>query len=549
VQRSLLIIGLSTASLLAGGFSDKAAAQCPDGRPVGTIVGTVGTVRVLRSNGADFAPAPNGTVLCQGDRLQSAGDGRARVEWADRAENAGPTVLNLGLDSEIVIVRFEVKPSEGERTGVIELIRGAVRAFTKGWGQGSFSVRTGTSVCGIRGSHVAIGYFPTSPPAARGPAGLSGPAFAAVQEGTCECPPREIDPSSVPLTDGQELEIGADGSRRVVPLSQDRWRQIVEEQTPDPPGLPPLDVPVPDRTPAAPTLTALTNGLELTLTWTAIANALEYWLEVGTAPGLANLYRAFVSGTRLVTPGPAGTFWAQVRSWNTSGYSGPSNSTMFTLGSPTPGPCAPPPTPTGLTQTRAGNLLTLGWLAALGATSYQLQAGTARGLSNVFDGDVGGGVSVSFDVGGVPAAVYFARVLAKSLCGTSAATPDLEVDLRPAAPSPPPPGPAPPGPGPGPGAGYGVVTNAALPGFNTALHGNNLTPEQCQTLCDQHDGTGGTFLCRSFDFQKGPLDAQGRRPGWCFLSSGSHQNAALRRNDPDWDYYWNRARVPVAPPP
>ncbi len=57
------------------------------------------------------------------------------------------------------------------------------------------------------------------------------------------------------------------------------------------------------------------------------------------------------------------------------------------------------------------------WQPALGATSYRLQAGTAPGLSNVLDTDLGLVSSLSVPISGVPARTYYLRVVAVSACG------------------------------------------------------------------------------------------------------------------------------------
>ena len=153
-------------------------------------------------------------------------------------------------------------------------------------------------------------------------------------------------------------------------------------------------------------------------------------LEAGTGAGLSNVFLGDIGNlTALQAQGPAGTFFARVRAKNGFGISGPSNEVQFTLGGG-PGPCtAPPPPPAGLTFLKAGGLLTLTWTASPGATTYQLQAGTAAGLTNAFDGDVGGSTSPQFDVTAVPAGTYFARVLAKNACGTSGPSNEVAIAL------------------------------------------------------------------------------------------------------------------------
>jgi predicted phage tail protein len=66
--------------------------------------------------------------------------------------------------------------------------------------------------------------------------------------------------------------------------------------------------------------------------------------------------------------------------------------------------------PSNLTAQASGLLLSLAWAASSDATSYQLEAETGSGLSNVFTGDIGNITSIASPV---PAGVYFIRVRAK----------------------------------------------------------------------------------------------------------------------------------------
>ncbi len=74
-----------------------------------------------------------------------------------------------------------------------------------------------------------------------------------------------------------------------------------------------------------------------------------------------------------------------------------------------------------------GGVATIGWQPALGATSYRLQAGTAPGLTNVLDTDMGTATGLTVPLGGVPAGTYYLRVAAMSACGLGA--PSAEVAL------------------------------------------------------------------------------------------------------------------------
>ena len=75
-------------------------------------------------------------------------------------------------------------------------------------------------------------------------------------------------------------------------------------------------------------------------------------------------------------------------------------------------------------------VITLQWTASPGVSSYQLEMGTASGLANAFNGNVGPTTVVQFNRAGVPSGVYFVRVKAVGSCGTSGASNEVTLDLR-----------------------------------------------------------------------------------------------------------------------
>ncbi|HUU34497.1 MAG TPA: zinc-dependent metalloprotease family protein [Vicinamibacterales bacterium] len=90
-----------------------------------------------------------------------------------------------------------------------------------------------------------------------------------------------------------------------------------------------------------------------------------------------------------------------------------------------PGTTTLPSAPQNLQATVAGNNLAISWQApAQGApiTGYILQAGTAAGLSNLYNGPIGNVTSVA---GPVANGTYYFRVLAQNALGTGPATPDV----------------------------------------------------------------------------------------------------------------------------
>jgi hypothetical protein len=93
-------------------------------------------------------------------------------------------------------------------------------------------------------------------------------------------------------------------------------------------------------------------------------------------------------------------------------------------------PDPPPGAPTGLTASIAGSTVTVRWTAPAGGTTpqgYRLTAGSAPGLSNVGSASTTDTVLV---VPNVPDGVYYIRVVAIGLSGTSAPTPEYTVNVR-----------------------------------------------------------------------------------------------------------------------
>jgi hypothetical protein len=79
--------------------------------------------------------------------------------------------------------------------------------------------------------------------------------------------------------------------------------------------------------------------------------------------------------------------------------------------------------PSGLSGGNGAGQAWVQWIAAPGATSYIVQAGSAPGLSDVYYGDVGGGtfVSAAVQVG----FTAYVRVVAVNACGHSAASSEI----------------------------------------------------------------------------------------------------------------------------
>ena len=170
-QKWLLAAAVS-AVLLWGPISPPSAMALgtAPGDIVAHVVGIIGEVELYqehlseegKSLGRKWVKATKGRAIFLKDYVRT-GKGRVRIQFTDRDDqaNSGPSVFNVGEDSEIALESFDVKFELKRRTGVIELIKGAIRGFIKGWSlESGLSVRAGVAVCGIRGTELTLEYDP-----------------------------------------------------------------------------------------------------------------------------------------------------------------------------------------------------------------------------------------------------------------------------------------------------------------------------------------------------------------------------------------------------
>ena len=140
---------------------DAKIARPNSAKAIGVVTSTFKDTFVKRGSGGSWIRIMEGRQLFLDETIKTGLKGRLRIEMRDRVEqgNRGPTVINVGSDSLIKMEKFETAFTDQvpSRTGVLYLIRGFLRAKTKNWGARSlFSVRTGTSLCGIRGTEVEV---------------------------------------------------------------------------------------------------------------------------------------------------------------------------------------------------------------------------------------------------------------------------------------------------------------------------------------------------------------------------------------------------------
>jgi hypothetical protein len=194
-----------------------------------------------------------------------------------------------------------------------------------------------------------------------------------------------------------------------------------------------LPPPPTSSAPGAPTaFTASAAGSTVSLRWTASSTggaASSYVVEAGSVPGLTNItsFSTGNSATSFTTTGvPTGIYYVRVRASNSAGNSAASNEAALVVGA---GCSAPPPAPGALQAAlNTGGTVVLVWTSAAGASTYVVEAGSAPGLTNLANSDLGS-TATSFTALAVPRGTYFVRVRARNTCGASAASNELVLNV------------------------------------------------------------------------------------------------------------------------
>jgi hypothetical protein len=185
-------------------------------------------------------------------------------------------------------------------------------------------------------------------------------------------------------------------------------------------------------TPALPSapqgLQADVVGNNITVRWQAPATGTPvttYHVRAGRGPGLSDVYSGAVGAvTSVSSPIPNGTYYIRVLAQNAAGLGPATADLQVTVG-------VPPGAPQSPVASVSGSRITFSW-SAPGAgdavTTYIVQAGTGPGLSNVFNGAVGTGTTVS---GAVAPGTYHLRVLAQGAGGTSPPSAEVTATVGP----------------------------------------------------------------------------------------------------------------------
>lgn len=160
---------------------------------------------------------------------------------------------------------------------------------------------------------------------------------------------------------------------------------------------------------------AMADAGRLTAAWTGAPGATTYQVEIGRAPGLADVATLTTTATSLAYHPPPATYFMRVRAVRGSAVSAPSNDVSLPVAAEE---CiAAPLTPTVLPVSEVDGEATISWLPARGApaTSYRVDGTGPSGPVTVRSG----GASTSAVAVLIPGD-YSIRVTALNACGVSA---------------------------------------------------------------------------------------------------------------------------------
>lgn len=182
---------------------------------------------------------------------------------------------------------------------------------------------------------------------------------------------------------------------------------------------------IPGNPPGPPTLSAISAGNTVRVSWTPDPNGgapTSYTLYAGSAPGATNLaVIPMRTATTLTATVPTGFYYLTVVARNGYGASAPSNEVGVQAGC-----VAPPPAPGPLTFTRAGASVALRWGPAATAVSYTLEAGQSPGSVSIGALPLGNVTSFATPA---PLGTYYVRVRAVNACGVGPVTNEVTIPL------------------------------------------------------------------------------------------------------------------------
>jgi len=115
------------------------------------IVSIAGAVRIYKKGSSDWSEAKINEVVSEGDKLQTAEDGRAEV----RLSNGNTLLVQSGTELAFTTLRYD--PASGNFENTFEMTRGKVSGVVEKMSkQSTFQLKTATAVCGVRGTMIEV---------------------------------------------------------------------------------------------------------------------------------------------------------------------------------------------------------------------------------------------------------------------------------------------------------------------------------------------------------------------------------------------------------
>jgi hypothetical protein len=181
----------------------------------GKISVVSGSVEILTTQSGTWAPASENMPLNLGDKIRTNTDALARIELTSYLTPDGIDIIELSSDTEFLVEDLTItedSPGKPIATRIVDLIKGALHIFTKGWKNGSiFSVKCGTTILGIRGTEITAFYEPRT-----------DRVECRIIDGIVDVEDRATGQRKT-LTAGQFILVNNGSLGQVQPLSRDEW--------------------------------------------------------------------------------------------------------------------------------------------------------------------------------------------------------------------------------------------------------------------------------------------------------------------------------------
>jgi len=215
VFRPRLILPWLILSLL---LASAAPAAAQEREAVGVVADLFGQAEICDGAGS-CRRAREGARIFRDDTIKTGTDAtdRLRIRLQDRfcAAAACPSIVNLSSDTELAIQTY-IATDPDERS-VWEIITGSIRATFKGFRgrRSSMQVRTGTTVCGNRGTTYIVSHDADT-----------GISLVAVQEGLVSC---EVGDEEYDVETMEKMAVSARGEVSVDAMALGEWIALERE--------------------------------------------------------------------------------------------------------------------------------------------------------------------------------------------------------------------------------------------------------------------------------------------------------------------------------